>query len=168
MTHEDTKTRGLEEPHDKVKTEIVDGFQVWDERANDFLFAYRRDIRRRITHIFIDGITFNDVTSTKTSDAFLTEPYEKMGFGTLSIFLGLLRPTTTVARSSVVSRTLSTCWRKQHQTSRTLGEDFSSRTISANWILSLVRAKSSCQSTGKLLSPWSPRRTSRRLWRRSC
>lgn len=67
---------GTKQPGGKPSAD--DGFFVYDENTKDYTFAYRRDIRRRRTINFMKSQVFDNVTTTKTSNSFYTEPYEKM------------------------------------------------------------------------------------------
>lgn len=48
---------------------------LWNDREVDWELAWRRNFRRQRTVTFIDNITFNASTTTKTSDPYYCGPY---------------------------------------------------------------------------------------------
>lgn len=50
---------------------------VWSERLGAWVTAYRTDFIQQFTHTFIDNITFDATTTSKTSREFHTAPYQK-------------------------------------------------------------------------------------------
>ena len=48
---------------------------VWDYRSKKWIIAFRKDYKRQEAITFIDNVTFDNVTTTKTSDEFESAPY---------------------------------------------------------------------------------------------
>jgi len=66
------------------KPQANDGYFIYDTNLKDYVFAYRKDVRRRRTIRLIDNVTFDDTLSTKTSKEINTKPY-----GTFLLFIDL-------------------------------------------------------------------------------
>jgi hypothetical protein len=57
---------------------IVDAALIWDRFESQYETAWQRMFRRMRTIRHVDSVTFNNATTSYTSDAFYCAPYEKM------------------------------------------------------------------------------------------